>query len=118
MAYFLRARTHLQYAQILLEDLLSGKRQLTFNQLKEILWQVLKALYAITETKALEKSPTPEEVINKILSNLNEEERQKILHLKDMFFSEKAPDIEPRDLRKLLNEVMDVVRWSKELLKI
>ncbi|MFN3567313.1 MAG: hypothetical protein ACK4UR_00180, partial [Caldimicrobium sp.] len=112
------ARTYFQYAQLLLEDLLSGKKQLTFNHLREIFWQVLKALYALTETKAPEKTPTPEELINKIFSTLNERERQKILFLKEIFFTEKTPDTDPKELRTLLEEIKDIVGWLKGVLNL
>ncbi|MFN3567683.1 MAG: hypothetical protein ACK4UR_02095 [Caldimicrobium sp.] len=122
MPYFLRARTYLQYSQLLLEDLLSGKKKLTFNHLREIFWQTLKALYAMTETKVPEKSPTPAEVINKILPTLNERERQKILSLNEIFFSDRTSDINSdinsKELRKLLEEIMEVMEWVKGSLKI
>ncbi|MFN4196641.1 MAG: hypothetical protein ACK4FM_01355 [Caldimicrobium sp.] len=118
MPFYLRARTYFQYAQLLLDDVLSGKKRLSFNHLKEIFWQALKALYALSETKVPETPPTPEEVINKILSTLNEREREKILFLKDIFFSEKTSDIDPRELRTLFEEIKDIMGWLKGMLKI
>lgn len=83
MIYFIRARTHYQYALKLWQELQEGKRKPDKALLGEIFLQGLKALYAITEISPSEKRLAQEEILIKILPTLREEEKRLILVLKE-----------------------------------
>lgn len=95
MVYFIRARTHYQYALKLWQELQEGKRKPDKALLREIFLQGLKALYAVTEVLPSEKKLTPEEILIKILPTLREEEKKLILALKEYLLSEDSEKWEP-----------------------
>ncbi|MFN4132573.1 MAG: hypothetical protein ACK4GE_05805 [Caldimicrobium sp.] len=117
MVYFIRARMHYQYGKDLLEGLLGKKRELTFALLRDIYLQGLKALYALSEVRQKERSPSPEEMLAKVLPSLNEEEKRKVLQLKEIFLSYKEGKREPPNLRDLLEEVKDFIRMVEKCLQ-
>lgn len=117
MVYFIRARTHYQYAKSLLEELFFKKKDPNFNHLKDIFLQGLKALYAIAEINPQEKALTIEEILAKVLPTLRDEERQKVLYLKEIFFSIKEEERETYNLGKLLEEVRDFLKLVEKCLQ-
>ncbi len=116
MVYFIRARTHYQYARLLFEEILKGKKELNFTHLKDVFWQALKALYSLTEIKAYEKQPTLEEIVSKVLPTLSDEEREILLYLKNLFSGE-ADKLTPSELKAIFEKVRDFLSIVERALK-
>lgn len=115
MVYFIRARTHFQYAQSLLQELSSGQRELSLKSLRDIYIQGLKALYALVELSPPQRSLTPEEILDRILPTLSETEKKGLLRLKNLLFSER--DYNKEELVTLLSELKGCLNLIKTCLK-
>ncbi len=115
MVYFIRARTHFQYAESLFKELMSGQRVLSIKALQEVFLQGLKALHALTILSPPEKPLSSEELFKRILPTLSESEREYLLRLKNLLFS--AKDYNKDDLLVLLTELKGYITFLKECLK-
>lgn len=113
MAYFIRARTHFNYAKLLYQEILQGKRELNLLNLRDIFLQGLKALYALTEINPPPSPPSLEEILQKILPTLSQDEKEKIFHLKEVLFSEKEIKIS----REWLEKIEEFLELVKECLR-
>jgi len=110
MVYFIRARTHFSYAETLYKEILEGKRNLTHQNLRDIFLQGLKALYALTEVTPPSTKPSTEEILAKILPTLSEEEKEKILRLKDLLFSQSDIKLSEEELLEEMREFLEIVK--------
>ncbi|PMP63318.1 MAG: hypothetical protein C0197_02825 [Caldimicrobium thiodismutans] len=110
MTYFIRARTHYHYAQLLFQEILKGKRELSLSLFRDIFLQGLKAIYAITEVNAPSSPPTLEDILKKILPTLSSEEKEKILQLKELLFSKKDVKFSKEEWLSKIEEFLDLVR--------
>ncbi|MEZ0343697.1 MAG: hypothetical protein ABWJ99_02665 [Caldimicrobium sp.] len=110
MVYFIRAKTHFNYAIRLYEEILQGKRELNQTNLRDIFLQGLKAIYALTEINPPSKSPSLEEILKKIFPTLSQEEKEKILALKELLFSEKDVKFSRDEWIKKLEEFLELVK--------
>lgn len=115
MVYFIRARTHFQYAQSLLQELSSGQRALSLKILQDIYIQGLKALYALVELSPPQRSLTPEEILDRILPTLSGTEKEGLLRVKNLLFAEK--DYNKEELVPLLSELKGCLNLIKTCLK-
>ena len=110
MVYFIRAKTHFNYAIRLYQEILEGKRELNQTNLRDIFLQGLKAIYALTEINPSSKSPSLEEIFKKILPTLSQEEKEKILSLKELLFSERDVKFSRDEWLKKFEEFLELVR--------
>lgn len=106
MVYFIRARTHFNYAQRLLNEVVEGKRSWSVNTARDIFKQAVKAIYSLIEVNPPKEELSLDEVLKRILPTLSEDEREIVLKIKERVFSaSSATDITPADMSRLLEIV-------------
>ncbi len=110
MVYFVRAKTHFKYAQDLWKEILTKKRSPNLKIFQDIFRQGLKALYSITVLIPQEHPPTLEELLEKVLPTLSEEEKEEILNLRDFIFpGEDYNFVEERLILEKIKRFLDIV---------
>lgn len=110
MVYYIRAKTYFNYAIRLYQEILQGKRELNQTNLRDIFLQGIKAIYALTEINPPSQSPSLEEILKKILPTFSQEEREKILLLKDLLFSEKDVKLSRDEWLKIFEELLKLIK--------
>ncbi|MCS7149651.1 MAG: hypothetical protein N2Z40_03030 [Caldimicrobium sp.] len=86
MIYFIRARTHYNYAISLWKEISEGKRKPDPTLLEGIFHQALKALYAVTEVSPKDRPLTNEEILEKVLPTLSDEEKRTVLKVRSILY--------------------------------
>ncbi len=110
MVYFIRAKTHYHYANLLYQEILQGKRELNSSLIRDIFIQGLKAIYALTVVNSPPSPPSLEEILKTILPTLSSEEKEKILQLKELLFSEKDVKFSKEEWLFKIEEFLGLVR--------
>ncbi|MCS7200188.1 MAG: hypothetical protein N2327_03305 [Caldimicrobium sp.] len=110
MVYFIRAKTHYQYALSLWRDLHLEKKKVDPSLYLDIFSHGLKALYNLLDVSPQEKSLSLEEIILRILPTLSEEEKRVILSLKDLLLGKESSSLEK--IREEMSVFMEILKES------
>lgn len=107
MIYFIRARTHYHYATSLWKEISEGKRKPDLNLLEDIFHQALKALYAVTEVSPKDRPLTHEEILEKVLPTLSDEDKRTVLKVRSLLCEKEGspPEILMEEMASLLEAV-------------